>query len=363
MALSKGDDFPLHQTPEPIAYSGTDRNFYDRYFFNGYSADGSNFFALAFGIYPHLDVADAHFCVIRGDQQHCIHASRELGMERLDLEVGPIKIEVLEPLHKLRISVANFESVSAQIEFTSRGYAIEEPRFTHRIGSRTFMDYTRMTQNGHYSGWIEVDGNREMVAEGSWGTRDRSWGIRPIGAGDVQPIPGVTAPTFFWQWTPINLPSGSLFFHNNAEPNGASWNTRAAWVPKDGGVSDIVDGEGTLSSVLQSGSRWPASGTLELDIQGAPRCVTLTPKYRFQMRGLGYTSPVWGHGLHQGPLDVARETIDLAALNPLVPENLHVQMICDATTETGEAGIGIFEQLILGPYQPMQLREYFDGGA
>lgn len=38
--LTKGDDFPLHQTPEPVAYSGTARNFYDRYFFNGYSADG-----------------------------------------------------------------------------------------------------------------------------------------------------------------------------------------------------------------------------------------------------------------------------------------------------------------------------------
>ncbi|WP_293542506.1 hypothetical protein, partial [Phenylobacterium sp.] len=28
--LTKGDDFPIHQTPEPIAVSGTDRNFYDR---------------------------------------------------------------------------------------------------------------------------------------------------------------------------------------------------------------------------------------------------------------------------------------------------------------------------------------------
>ena len=35
--LTKGDDFPLHQTPEPVAYAGTDRNFYDRYFFiDGY---------------------------------------------------------------------------------------------------------------------------------------------------------------------------------------------------------------------------------------------------------------------------------------------------------------------------------------
>ena len=53
--LTKADDFPIHQTPEPIAYAGTDRNFYDRYFFNGYQPDGTEFFAIAFGVYPHLN--------------------------------------------------------------------------------------------------------------------------------------------------------------------------------------------------------------------------------------------------------------------------------------------------------------------
>ena len=76
--LTKGDDFPIHQTPEPIAFSGTDRNFYDRYFFNGYQPDGTEFFAVAFGVYPHLNVADAHFSVIRDGVEHCLHASRVL---------------------------------------------------------------------------------------------------------------------------------------------------------------------------------------------------------------------------------------------------------------------------------------------
>ena len=34
---------------DPVAYAGTDRNFYDRYFFNGYAPDGSVFFAAAMG--------------------------------------------------------------------------------------------------------------------------------------------------------------------------------------------------------------------------------------------------------------------------------------------------------------------------
>jgi hypothetical protein len=63
--LTKGDDYPLHQTPEPIACSGTDRNVHDRYFFNGYAPDGADISAVAFGVYPHVNVADAHFSVVR----------------------------------------------------------------------------------------------------------------------------------------------------------------------------------------------------------------------------------------------------------------------------------------------------------
>ena len=102
MALTWGDDYPIHQTPEPVAYAGTDRNFYDRYFFNGYAPQGDGgdlFFAAAFGVYPHLNIADAAFCVMKDGQQVNLHASRWLKMERMDLSVGPIRIDVGTPLN------------------------------------------------------------------------------------------------------------------------------------------------------------------------------------------------------------------------------------------------------------------------
>ena len=72
--LTKADDYPVHQTPEPIAIAGSDRNFYDRYFFNGYSRDGQHFFAVAMGIYPHLNVIDAAFSVIHRGRQSNVRA-------------------------------------------------------------------------------------------------------------------------------------------------------------------------------------------------------------------------------------------------------------------------------------------------
>ena len=359
MVLTRGDDFPVHQTPDPIAFSGTDRNFYDRYFFNGYAPDGSGFFAAAFGVYPHLDIADAHFSFIREGRQYSLHASMELGMERMALRCGPITIEVMEPLHQLRLTVDESEGISADITFTSRAFPIEEPRFTHRHGARAFMDYTRMTQNGSYEGWIAVDGERHELAVGTVGTRDRSWGVRPVGARDPQPIPGAPMPAFFWQWTPLNLTHGSLFFHINADTGGHPWNTRAAWAPDGASADTIVEGSAALDSSLTGGSRWPEKGRLEVNVPGAPKSLALEPVGRFQMKGLGYTHPVWGHGMHHGPLRVEREDFDLAALDPADPSNLHIQMLCRVS---GDAeGMGVFEQLILGPYIPMGLKGMFDG--
>lgn len=75
--LTHLDEYPIHQTPEPIAHPSTgDRNFYDRYFFNGYDADGEIFFAVALGLYPNRRVMDASLSVIRDGVQRSIHASR-----------------------------------------------------------------------------------------------------------------------------------------------------------------------------------------------------------------------------------------------------------------------------------------------
>jgi hypothetical protein len=357
--LTKADDFPIHQTPEPIAYSGTDRNFYDRYFFNGYNPDGSTFFAAAFGVYPHLNIADAHFSVIVDGVEHCIHASRILYMERWDLVVGPIRIEVLEPLKRLKVTLAPTDGMAAEVVFEGRAFPIEEPRFIHRNGPRTFMDYTRLTQNGHYSGWVEVDGKRHALAPGAVGTRDRSWGVRSIGAPDAQPVVPAAAPSFFWQWTPLNFADRSVFFHLNAEANGHPWNTRAVICPDGAGPEGFVETSlATMQTVLTPGTRHAASATLTIPVPGeAPVTIVFEPRTKFQMRGIGYIHPKWGHGRYQGELVVEREDIVLEGLDPNAFENLHIQAISKVTlSQAGHApqeGLGVFEQLIIGAYAPL----------
>jgi hypothetical protein len=360
--LSKGDDFPIHQTPEPIAYAGTDRNFYDRYFFNGYNPDGSGFFAVAFGVYPHLNIADAHVSVIRGGVEHCVHASKVLHMERMDLTVGPIRIEVLEPLKKLKVTLEPFEGIAAEITFDGRAFPIEEPRFIRRNGPRAFMDYTRLTQNGRYTGWIEIDGVREYLASGCVGTRDRSWGVRPVGIGDPQPLAPPVAPTFFWQWSPLNFPDKSVFFHFTSDHTGVPWNTHAVVCPDGAGPSEMIETEAARMEVtFVEGTKHAASARLNIPLENQPPLsIHFEPIAKFQMRGIGYIHPKWGHGRYQGELVVEREDIALEGLDPNSIENLHIQAISKVTLhQDGRApadGIGVFEQLVIGPYAPYGLK-------
>ena len=356
--LTKADDFPIHQTPEPIAYAGTDRNFYDRYFFNGYQPDGREFFAIAFGVYPQLNVADAHFSVIRDGVEHCLHASRVINMERMDLACGPISIEVIEPLQKLKVTVAPSNGFAAEIVFEGRSFPIDEPRFMRRIGPRAFMDYTRLTQNVRCTGWIEVDGVRKQLAAGTVGTRDRSWGIRPVGAPDPQPPVPMTVGGFFWQWTPLNFADRSIFFHVNADPDGRPWNTRAVIAADGAGPEAFYESEGaSMDEVsLIAGTRHARTGTLNVPLAQGSAAIRFEPFLTFLMRGIGYGAPAWRHGGYKGDLVVEREDIDLNAIDMAAPENVHIQALSHVTlTLPGEApvkGMGVFEQLIAGPYRP-----------
>ena len=76
--LNRLDDFPIHQTVEPIAHPATtDRNAYDRIWFNGFSTDGEWYFGVAMGLYPHRGVLDCAFSLVRKDGlQHSFFASR-----------------------------------------------------------------------------------------------------------------------------------------------------------------------------------------------------------------------------------------------------------------------------------------------
>jgi hypothetical protein len=366
--LSWGDEYPIHQTAEPVAYAGSDRNFYDRYFFNGYNADGSIFFGGAFGIYPHLNIMDGAISILKDGRQSSVFLSRPLGMERMDTRVGGLSVEVLEPMKQIALKLEETEGIAADLVFTGRAFPIEEPRFTHRQGPRMLIDCTRMTQNGSWNGWLRIDGETIAVDGQSWrGTRDRSWGVRPVGMPDPQPVPPETLPQFYWIWTPLNFADRAVYFHVNDDAKGIAWNTRAKLVMDGAGQGEDREMEHCSARIVYANaSRRVASAQLTFtDPQGRGLGVDLAPLQTFQMKGLGYGHPTRRHGgYHGGELSTVREDFRPAELAWNDPENLHIQAISRAvlTDEDGarHEGIGSLEQMFIGPHAPSGWSDILD---
>lgn len=363
--LTKGDEYPIHQTPEPVAYAGSDRNFYDRFFFNGYSKDGSVFFGAALGVYPHLNIMDGAFSILKDGVQHSVHVSRVLGMERMDTQVGPLSVEVVEGLKQIRLRFVDAEGIDVDLVFTGRHFPIEEPRFTYRQGPRMLIDCTRMTQNGRWSGHIKLDGETIEVFD-FYGTRDRSWGVRPIGERDAQPVIPIQMPQYFWIWAPVNFGNVAHYFHVNEDAGGHAWNTRAVLASDNSGHDDLNHMvEPQIDIEWTAGTRRIESATLGAeDTLGRTHKVQYEPQSVFQMKGIGYGHPEWGHGAFKGGFAIERESFTPSELAWNDLENLHIQAISKVRHEGPDGivseGIGVVEQLCLGPHKTHGWKDILD---
>lgn len=364
--LTSYDDYPIHQASVPVAHTATaDANHYDRYFFNGYSRGDDLYFGAAMGLYPNRHVADAAFCVVRGGRQTSVFRSQRAPLDRAQATLlGAVEVHVVEPLHVLRLVVdAPEHGLRAELTFESRSPAVEEGHFHLRAGVRTVFDYTRLTQFGTWSGWIELDGERiEVTPDDVWGSRDRSWGVRPIGESAPTGAP-VGLPQFFWLWAPVNFPSCSTHFDVNEFGDGRRWHETGTIVPvgREPEMMRTVD----WRIEWRPGTRFADSFEYDLVAwDGSVSTVRLTPRYEFQMRGIGYGHPEFGHGYWKGESVTGGERLQLPVDTPLAREHVHVQALCDATLTHPdgrvEHGQGILEQLAFGPH-PSGLTGILDG--
>ena len=133
------------------------------------------------GYYPRLGVKDAYLLIRRGDVQTAVRFSDAIDGDRLNQNVNGYRLDVVEPLQELHLTVAETEGISVDLRW--RGLfpaALEHPHSMHSE-RRVTLQACRF-QLGTWEGWIDVDGDRMNVTPAtSVGSRDRSWGIRPIG--------------------------------------------------------------------------------------------------------------------------------------------------------------------------------------
>ena len=140
--LTKFDDYPIHQTSEPLAVvATTDRHAYDRYWFNGYQEDAEFYFGIGAAVYPNLGILDCGLSIVHEGEQHSFHGSRRAPKERSELDVGPFKIDIIEPMKSLRVTLDDNETgISADLLWIPRTASFAEGHQRSIRQSRTRTD-------------------------------------------------------------------------------------------------------------------------------------------------------------------------------------------------------------------------------
>ena len=343
-----------------------------RTWFNGYAADSSYYFGLGMAIYPHRHVLDAAFSVVRpGGLQHCFFGSRRAPTERTDMSVGPMRIEVIEPMLKSRIVLEENESgLACDLTFSGRSACIQEGRQTLFSGAQRIMDATRFDQFGAWEGVIQTpEGEIRVDPNICHATKDRSWGVRGVGEPIADGVPRQPG-SFFFLWAPLfwdDHITHAIFFDDQEGRGLVREGLTAPLYANADAVPGVEDGlvqrmQYTNHRVsYHPNTRLADRAEIELiRADGTTRTITLEPTLTFHFKGLGYGHPKWRQGNWQGELVIGHESFNPAELDLLRPENLHVQQVVKAS-DGERTGIGALEQVVIGPYAPAGFTDMLDG--
>ncbi len=372
--LSKFDDYPIHQTSEPIAHTASsDRCVYDRYWYNGHARDGEYYFGIGMCRYANLGILDCSFSLVVGDTQYAFHGSRRAPEEPSCLQVGPFDLQILEPMGRHRLLIGpNQTGIECDLTFTPRTACIEEGHQSLRNARHIVMQATRLDQFGYWHGVVRYDGKELKVEQGNtFGLKDRSWGIRPVG----EPYPG-GAPLDEFQavhfvWAPLHWDDQCTLASLFEDASGFQWHTDQAILPTYSSLADVpgtTDPNGQVwqgivnhSIVNHPGTRQAKTASITMqDRSGESLEITLEPLLLHRMKGLGYQHPVWGHGKWHGELVIDAESWKVGDVDPLALENIHIQQVVRARCGD-QVGCGVLEQMHIGPHEPLGFKDWFDG--
>jgi hypothetical protein len=351
-----------------VAWAGSsDRNFYDRCYLNAHDRTGDLFLITGMGFYPNLGTKDAFVLLRRRDEQTAVHlgdAADPRGADRLDQQVGAYRIEVVEPLRKLRVVLEETEGVALDLSWEGSFDVVQELPHTMRQGSATILDAQRFAQVGTWEGVISVDGVDIPVTPDRWvGTRDRSWGIRPVG--EAAPAGKPADPAFegmWWLYVPMRFDDYAVVIIIQETPDGYRTLNDCTRIWPDGRVEQL--GWPQVVVRYEPGTRVPTGATITCTTPtGQPFVLEVESKLAVPIHvGGGYGGDSdWTHGVWKGEAFSERLTYTMS--DPDVAGRIMfgvIDHVGRAVDSSGAEGWGLFEHGVLGRHDPSGFADWFD---
>lgn len=289
------------------------------------------------------------------------------------MAIGPLRIEVATPMREVRVRLeANETGIECDLVFEACTTPTLEPKNVMYDDGRLIMNTSRFTQLGSWGGHFGIAGRRtEVIRANTLGTRDKSWGVRPVGEPETG-APGLltTEPGVYWVWSPIFFDGYCTQFGTFEDRDGNATQVSGTMVPTYASMDAIPRGEDPGRREMATarhriewvpGTRLAESAELELtDQAGETLCITLEPLIRFQMLALGYQHPEWGHGFWKGEEVFAAESWKLDEIDLLDYKHIHNHQICRARLGD-QTGVGTLETVVFGRHDPSGFKSILDG--
>ncbi len=355
LALSPGDEYFVHQVALPIQSVATsDLSWRERYWISVHDVVNQDFvLSTGYGKYPNRDVMDGFCIAAKGGVQHNLRVSRQLAPRYSDIAVGPMSVEIIDPLKTFRFKLGdNATGTTYDLTWQASSPPTLEGRHFEVNRGRVSHEMMRYVQTGRLSGEISFNGEGiDVTPDRFWGVRDHSWGIRPMSA-----VPG-DPPVASVKWNllcfmPIQFPSFSLHCYLFESQPGRPTHISASIMRPEG--SGEHDDE--VRSVSHD-FRWVENAPVQTLIGGSFRIEFFSGQVldidlkacpgRVYLKGGGYGST---QGKWLGESHSEHDSYDLTDTDQLRAYNSHasdhlIEARCD-----GEVGYGIIEYLIRRGY-------------
>ena len=120
------DEHPLHQIAHSFAgVAGSDPQWNDGHYVCICDTDGRVCLTSNVRLYQNNDVLDGFVCLRHEGRQHNIRLSRRLRPDIDHYGVGPLRIEIVEPMRALRFVLDDNEfGISCDVRLSERGAAL-----------------------------------------------------------------------------------------------------------------------------------------------------------------------------------------------------------------------------------------------
>jgi len=279
----------------------------------------------------------------------------------LDAAVGPLRVEVIEPLQKIRVVCdAADRGIGFDLKWEGSFPCIDEARHLVHRGPRVVMDSWRYAQVGSWSGTLSIDGRERLVTPDIWmGSRDRAWGIRPTGEPEP-PGRGVETPAegFWWVYVPLRFDDFMVIVILQEDPDGNRTLNEATRVFADGRHEQL--GWPEIDLVYRSGTRHVERAVLHLrDRSRKPVTVEVETLTSVALNtGAGYGDADWRHGEWKGRGWVDSKVYDLKDPKISARGAFGVVDYVARATCNGAVGFGLFEHATIGRHDPTGFKDF-----